>query len=206
MQDRNIKKEKRINFSHWPVQLHQGVTFLSQVSIMLTRWASAPSTVNLFLLATVYSTLLNTKYKIISFSSIHCQFILTSHSVPVFFKASYKTADDISTAITRAHISGRQTPGSTRGSPPFYITNVGGKLRVKRGVWRPEMWAQHFFASYDIRPESCLPISSPRGVLLIVTFGIVSLPFPAHKLLSFEIPEPKFTIKSNRYEIQQIIY
>jgi hypothetical protein len=25
--------------------------------------------------------------------------------------------------------------------PPFYITNVGGELRVKPGVWRPEMWA-----------------------------------------------------------------
>jgi hypothetical protein len=44
---------------------------------------------------------------------------------------------------SRAHISGCQTPSSTRGSPPppFYITNLGGELRVKPGVCLPEMWA-----------------------------------------------------------------
>jgi hypothetical protein len=42
----------------------------------------------------------------------------------------------------RAYISGRQSPGWTRGSPRFYITNVGGEAQVKPGVWRPEMWAQ----------------------------------------------------------------
>jgi hypothetical protein len=44
--------------------------------------------------------------------------------------------------LTRAQISGRQTPGWTRGSPPFYMTNAGGDPRVKPRVWRPEMWAQ----------------------------------------------------------------
>jgi hypothetical protein len=34
-----------------------------------------------------------------------------------------------------------QTPGLTRDSPPFYITNAGGEPRVKPWVWRPEMWA-----------------------------------------------------------------
>jgi hypothetical protein len=43
---------------------------------------------------------------------------------------------------TRGQISGRQTPGLTWGSSPFYITNAGGKPRVKPGVWRPEMWSQ----------------------------------------------------------------
>jgi hypothetical protein len=34
-------------------------------------------------------------------------------------------------------------PGFNRGftHPPFYVTNVGGKPRVKPGIWRPEMWA-----------------------------------------------------------------
>jgi hypothetical protein len=39
--------------------------------------------------------------------------------------------------ISRAHISGRQTPGL----PPYYITNAGGKPRVKPWVWCPEMLA-----------------------------------------------------------------
>jgi hypothetical protein len=44
--------------------------------------------------------------------------------------------------LTRAHISVHQTtPGLTRGSPSFYITNAGGEPRVKLGVWRPEMLA-----------------------------------------------------------------
>jgi hypothetical protein len=33
----------------------------------------------------------------------------------------------------RAQISGRQTPGLTRGSPPFYITNAGGEPRLNPG-------------------------------------------------------------------------
>jgi hypothetical protein len=41
---------------------------------------------------------------------------------------------------TRAHISERQFPGVTRGSPPAF--KKVGKPRVKPGVWRPEMWAQ----------------------------------------------------------------
>jgi hypothetical protein len=48
----------------------------------------------------------------------------------------------------RAHISGCQTPGSTRGSPPFYITIGGGERRVQPGVLRPEMWAQNQYTVY----------------------------------------------------------
>jgi hypothetical protein len=36
-------------------------------------------------------------------------------------------------------------PGFNQGfnpPPPLYVTNVGGELRVKPRVWRPEMWAQ----------------------------------------------------------------
>jgi hypothetical protein len=44
--------------------------------------------------------------------------------------------------LCRAQISGRQAPGLTRGSSPFYITNAGCEPRVKPGVWPPEMWAQ----------------------------------------------------------------
>jgi hypothetical protein len=44
--------------------------------------------------------------------------------------------------VYRAQISGRQTPGLTRGSPPL-LTNAGVEPRVKPGVWRPEMWAQY---------------------------------------------------------------
>jgi hypothetical protein len=36
----------------------------------------------------------------------------------------------------------RVQPGFNPGSPPPpYIKNVVGELRVKPGVWRPEMWA-----------------------------------------------------------------
>jgi hypothetical protein len=35
--------------------------------------------------------------------------------------------------LYRAHISGHQTPGSTRSSPPFYITNVGVNPGLKPG-------------------------------------------------------------------------
>jgi hypothetical protein len=43
-----------------------------------------------------------------------------------------------------AHISGRQTPGLTRGSPPhlLYKRGVNPGL-IKPGGWRPEMWALH---------------------------------------------------------------
>jgi hypothetical protein len=57
------------------------------------------------------------------------------------FDLQIKYIDEKILSDIRAHISGRQTPCLTRGSPPLYITNAGGKLRVKPGVWRPEMWA-----------------------------------------------------------------
>jgi hypothetical protein len=40
-----------------------------------------------------------------------------------------------------AHISGRQTPGSTRGSPPLLYNKYRCEPQVKPGVWRPEVWA-----------------------------------------------------------------
>jgi hypothetical protein len=43
-----------------------------------------------------------------------------------------------------AHVSGRQTPGLTRGSATFYLTNVGGEPRVNPGVLRSEMWALEY--------------------------------------------------------------
>jgi hypothetical protein len=66
------------------------------------------------------------------------------------------------------HISGRQTPGSTRGSPPFYITNVGGELRVKTGVWRPEMWAQ-----YTVNLNLILKIYIDTGIWFTVLYCTV---------------------------------
>jgi hypothetical protein len=44
-------------------------------------------------------------------------------------------------SAARAHISGRQTLGLTRGSPPNLLYKKGGEPRVEPGVWRPEMWA-----------------------------------------------------------------
>jgi hypothetical protein len=51
-------------------------------------------------------------------------------------KIDYTHEANICLALpTWAHISGRQTPCSTRGlPPPFYIINAGGKPRVKLGV------------------------------------------------------------------------
>jgi hypothetical protein len=59
--------------------------------------------------------------------------------------------------LSRAHISERQTPGLTRGSPP-HVLYKGGEPQVKPGVWRPEMWAQvkHCIkgtVSRDFRPS-----------------------------------------------------
>jgi hypothetical protein len=46
------------------------------------------------------------------------------------------------TQITQSPHLKTPSPGFNPGFTPFYITNVGDELRVKPGVWRPEMWAQ----------------------------------------------------------------
>jgi hypothetical protein len=43
--------------------------------------------------------------------------------------------------VSWAHISGRRTPVSTRGSWPLLYNKCVRELRVKPGVWRLEMWA-----------------------------------------------------------------
>jgi hypothetical protein len=68
-----------------------------------------------------------------------------------------------SLVFTRAQISGRQTPGLTQGSPPFYIANAGDEPQVKPGVLRPEMWAQGC-------PTMCyLPIGWPLYFINFIT-------------------------------------
>jgi hypothetical protein len=47
--------------------------------------------------------------------------------------------------------SGQQTTGSTRGSPPFYLTNLGHEPQVKPGDWRPVMWAlENWVSTMDV--------------------------------------------------------
>jgi hypothetical protein len=55
---------------------------------------------------------------------------------------AWKVWADLIKQKSRAQISGRPTPGLTRGSSPFYIPNAGGEPRVKPRVKRPEMWSQ----------------------------------------------------------------
>jgi hypothetical protein len=61
----------------------------------------------------------------------------------MFNGQTFIISKELFTVWSWAHISGRQSPCLTRGSPPppIYMTNAGGELRVKPGVWRPEMWA-----------------------------------------------------------------